>query len=70
MRTRIKIESVEDTLEVKESYQTVKNRLFNSADFIEVTDKGGKVVQSKMSIENVRAIQPMQKTKVNKKEEK
>ena len=47
MGTRIFTYDVEDALEVKESYTTVKNRLFRSDDFIEVTTKQGKVTLAK-----------------------
>lgn len=66
MKTKIKIFNVLEALEVIESYGTVKNRLFRSELFVEVTSKQGKITLAKSSIEHVRAIQPMQKTKVTK----
>ncbi len=68
MKTRVKIVGVLDPEEVVESYGTVKNRLFRSDLFVELTNKSGKFTQLKTTIERVWAIPVMQKTKVTKKD--
>lgn len=64
MRTKIVCQDIEDALEVKESYGTIKNRLFRSEDFVEVTTGQGKLTISKMSIIRVFPITHKEKTVV------
>lgn len=54
------IETTHDTFEVKESYATVKNRLNNQMDFMEVTTEKGKKTISK---EIIAVVSPIVKKK-------
>ena len=64
MKTKIVCEGVEDALEVKESYGTIKNRLFRNDAFIEVSTIQGKLTIAKNSIVRVFPITHKEKTVV------
>ncbi len=64
MKTKIVCQGVEDALEVKESYGTVKNRLFRSDAFIEISTVQGKLTIAKSSIVRVYPITHKEKTVV------
>ena len=64
MKTKIVCVDIEDALEVKESYGTVKNRLFRAEQFLEVTTIQGKITLSKEAIVRVYPVTHKEKTVV------
>ena len=50
MKSQIGLIGIPQPMPVKESYITIKRRLFNESDFIEVTNSNGKMTISKSII--------------------
>ncbi len=67
MRSIIKIDGIDEGMEVKEGYETVKKRLYTAGEFIEVTNKAGKLTIAKNVIDSVKAIDRVMQVKPTKK---
>jgi hypothetical protein len=64
MKTKIVCRDLEEPLEVKESYETVRSRLYRGELFIEVTTIKGKMLLNKKDIVRVFPVTHKEKTLV------